>query len=413
LICALLFFATTINYVDRVTMSVLESKIQKDIGWNDQQWGAINAAFLLTYAFGSLLAGWMVDKLGSRRGYAIILTLWSLVAAGHALARTVLGFVVARLALGLAEAGNFPAAIKTTAEWFPKKERALATGFFNSGSNVGQILAAAAVPILAIQYGWQTAFIATGLTGLIWVVVWWPIYRSPKEHPWISLDELAYIERDPADPVEKVSWRKLLRYRQTWAFAVGKFLTDSIWWFYVFWFPKFMNKQFGLDIKTIGLPMVAVYVLATVGSVVGGWQSSWLLARGWSVNAARKTAMLTCALCVIPVAAAARVTNPWMAVALIGLATAAHQGFSCNLYTLASDMFPRRAVGSVVGLGTFTGGIGGFILQLSAGIIIGLTQDYLAIFAMAGSAYLLALLMIHLLVPRIEAVPWDDATAAC
>jgi ACS family hexuronate transporter-like MFS transporter len=335
------------------------------------------------------------------------------VAAGHALARNVFTFIIARLALGLGEAGNFPGAIKATAEWFPKKERALATGIFNSGSNVGQIIAAALVPILAINYGWQAAFIATGLVGLVWVVFWWPIYRRPQEHPRITSAELAYIESDPPDPVQKISWRKLLPFRQTWAFAVGKFLTDSIWWFYVFWFPKFMHSQFGTDIKTIGRPMVAVYVLATIGSITGGWQSSWLLKRGWSVNAARKTALLTCALCVLPVIAAPRVANPWIAVLLIGLATAAHQGFSCNLYTLASDMFPRRAVASVVGLGTFTGGIGGFFLQIFAGIIIGEAQDYLPIFAIAGTSYLLALLAIHLLVPRIEPVVWDDASARC
>jgi MFS transporter, ACS family, hexuronate transporter len=403
-ICALLFFATTINYMDRVTMSVLEPVLQKDIGWTEQQWGFINAAFLLTYALGALFAGWMMDKLGTRAGYAVILTVWSLVAAGHALAQNVFSFVIARLALGFGEAGNFPGAIKATAEWFPKKERALATGIFNSGSNVGQIIAAGLVPVLAIHFGWQAAFIATGLTGLVWVMFWWPIYRRPQEHPRLAPAELAYIESDPPDPAEKISWRNLLPYRQTWAFAAGKFMTDSIWWFYVFWFPKFMHEKFGLDIKTIGLPMVAVYVMATFGSVVGGWESSWLLARGWSTNAARKTAMLTCAICVVPVTAAPRVSNPWVAVLFIGLATAAHQGFSCNLYTLASDMFPRRAVGSVVGLGTFTGGMGGFLLQISAGLIIGWMHNYLAIFALAGSAYLTALLIIHLLVPRLEPV---------
>jgi ACS family hexuronate transporter-like MFS transporter len=407
-ICTLLFFATTINYMDRVTMSVLEPVLQKDIGWSEQEWGFINAAFLLTYALGALFAGWMMDKLGTRRGYAIILTVWSLVAAGHALARNVFAFVVARLALGIGESGNFPGAIKATAEWFPRKERALATGIFNSGSNVGQIVAAGMVPILAINYGWQAAFIATGLMGLIWVIFWWPIYRRPQEHPRISVAELALIESDPPDRTEKISWRRLLPFRQTWAFAIGKFMTDSIWWFYVFWFPKFMHEQFGMDIKTIGPPMVVVYVLATVGSVVGGWESSWLLARGWSANAARKTAMLTCALCVVPVTAASRVSHPWVAVLLIGLATAAHQGFSCNLYTLVSDMFPRRAVGSVVGLGTFTGGLGGFLLQISAGLIIGWMHDYLAIFAFAGSAYLVALLVIHLLAPQLAPVDLDE-----
>ncbi|HZZ27177.1 MAG TPA: MFS transporter [Pirellulales bacterium] len=404
LICALLFFATTINYVDRVTMSVLESALQKDIGWTSSQWGYINASFLLTYAFGSLFAGWMMDKLGVRIGFSIALISWSLITAVHALAHNVFQFVLVRFALGIGESGNFPGAIKATSEWFPKKDRALATGVFNSGSNVGQILAAALVPLLALNFGWQAAFLATAFVGLLWVFFWWPIYRRPREHPWISQTELTYIESDPPDRMEKIPWRQLLPYRQTWAFAIGKFLTDSIWWFYVFWFPKFMNSQFGMDIKTIGKPMVTVYVLATFGSIIGGWESSWLLARGWSTNAARKTAMLTCALCVLPVIAAPRVANPWIAVLLIGLATAAHQGFSCNLFTLTSDMFPRRAVGSIVGLGTFTGGMGGFILQVSAGIIIEWTHNYLAIFALAGSSYIVAVLIIQLLVPRIEMI---------
>ncbi len=223
----------------------------------------------------------------------MILTVWSLVAAGHALAQNVFAFVIARLALGFGEAGNFPGAIKATAEWFPKKERALATGIFNSGSNVGQIIAAGLVPVLAIHFGWQAAFIATGLTGLIWVMFWWPIYRRAQEHSRLARAELAYIESRSGRSTGKISWRKLLPYRQTWAFAAGKFMTDSIWWFYVFWFPKFMHEQFGLDIKTIGLPMIAVYVMATFGSVIGGWESSWLLACGWTTIAARKTAMLT------------------------------------------------------------------------------------------------------------------------
>jgi len=346
----------------------------------------------------------MIDRLGTRLGFSISLIVWSIMSAAHALAFNTFTFVVARFALGIGESGNFPGAIKTTAEWFPKKERATATGIFNSGSNVGQIVAAGVVPIIALKFGWQAAFVVTGLAGLLWVVLWWPIYRRPQEHPWISTAELAYIESDPPDRVEKIAWKQLLPFRQTWAFAIGKFMTDSIWWFYVFWFPKFMNKQFGMDIKTIGLPMVTVYVLATVGSIFGGWESSWLLARGWTTSAARKTAMLTCAVFVVPVTAAPLVSSPWAAVFLIGLATAAHQGFSCNLFTLTSDMFPRRAIGSVVGLGTFAGATGGFLLQISAGLIIKLTGNYVIIFAAAGSAYLAALLLIHLLVPRIEPV---------
>jgi ACS family hexuronate transporter-like MFS transporter len=404
-ICALLFFATTINYIDRAVLSVLEPELEKVIGWTATQYGNINASFTLAYAIGFLFAGWMMDKLGTRVGYTLALIVWSLAAAAHAFADSVLGFAIARFALGIGESGNFPAAIKTVAEWFPKKERAFATGIFNGGSNVGAIIAPLVVPLLFAWHGWQTAFIATGLVGLLWVLFWWPLYRPPQEHPRVSEAELAYIESDPPDPPVRVPWLQLLPYRQTWAFAVGKFMTDSIWWFYLFWFPKFMNDQFGVDIKTIGLPMITVYLLADVGSVAGGWQSSRLMARGWTANAARKTAMLTAALCIVPVAAAPLVAEKWVAVLLIGIAAAAHQGFSCNLFTLASDMFPRRVVGSVVGIGGFAGAMGGFLMNLSAGRLKDMTGNYIAMFTVAAFAYLIALLIIHLLVPRLTPAP--------
>ena len=366
-ICALLFFATTINYVDRSVMSVLAPSLQKTIGWDDVQFGYINAAFPLAYAIGFLIVGWLLDRYGTRVVYAGSLLLWSAAAMTHALARSATGFMAARFFLGITESGNFPSAIKATAEWFPRRERALATGIFNAGSNVGAVLAPAIVPILYLNYGWQSAFIATGVVGLLWVFFWWPIYRSPQEHRLVSAEELAYIESDPPDPAMKIRWRRLLPFRQTWAFAIGKFLTDSIWWFYLFWFPTFMNQTFGVDIKTIGLPMITVYLLADIGSIAGGWLSSSMLTRGFSVNVARKTAMLICAVCVVPVSLAPVVGDKWAAVLLIGLATAAHQGFSANLFTLASDMFPRKAVGSVVGIGGFAGAIGGFFLQLASG----------------------------------------------
>ena len=415
-----MFFATTINYVDRAVLSVLEPELQKVTGWTATQYGYVNSSFSLAYAIGFLFAGWMMDRIGTRWGYSISLAVWSLAAASHAFAGSVVGFAVARFALGLGEAGNFPAAIKTVAEWFPKKERALATGIFNSGSNVGAVLAPWLVPILFAWKGWEAAFIATGLVGIVWVFFWLPIYRRPQEHPRLSPAELAYIESDPADPPIKIRWRDLLPYRQTQAFAIGKFMTDSVWWFYLLWFPKFMNEQFGVDIKTIGYPMITVYLLADIGSIAGGWQSSWLLTRGWSANAARKTAMLTCALCIVPVVAAPLVQGSWyigdgwsidakwVAVVLIGVAAAAHQGFSANLFTLTSDMFPRRVIGSVVGIGGFAGAIGGVIMNLSAGYFKDLTGNYIVIFAAAASAYLLALLVIHLLVPRLEPV---DPTA--
>jgi ACS family hexuronate transporter-like MFS transporter len=404
IICALLFFATTINYVDRSVFGVLEPTLREKIGWTATEFGDINANFNLAYAIGFLFAGWMIDKLGTRIGYTISLVVWSLAAAAHALARTGSEFAAARFALGIGEAGNFPAAIKTVAEWFPRKERALATGIFNAGSNVGAILAPAVVPVIALRWGWESAFVATGLAGLFWVFFWWPLYRRPQEHPRLTPAELAYIESDPPDPPVKIRWVELLPFRQTWAFAIGKFLTDAIWWFYVFWFGKFMNEQFGVDLKAIGPPMITVFLLADVGSIGGGWQSSWLLRRGWTVSAARKTAMLTCALCVVPVVAAPLVQNLWVAVLLIGLAAAAHQGFSANLFTLTSDMFPRYAVGSVVGIGGFAGAMGGYLMNRGAGRLKDMTGNYIVMFGIAASAYVTALLIIHLLVPRLKPV---------
>ena len=402
IICALLFFATTINYVDRAVLGVLAPTLRDEIGWTDQDYGVISAAFTLAYAIGFLVAGWFIDRVGTRVGYTVYLVVWSLAAAGHALARSVTGFGIARFALGIGESGNFPAAIKTVAEWFPKKERALATGIFNAGSNVGAILAPAIVPWLALNWGWRSAFVITGLAGLVWVVFWLPMYRRPSEHPKLSTAERNHIESDPPDPVAKVRWLPLLGFRQTWAFAIGKFLTDSIWWFYLFWFPLVMNDRFGVDLKSIGLPMITVYLLADVGSVGGGWLSSALLGRGWTANAARKTAMLVCALCILPVAMAPRVEGAWMAVWLVGIAAAAHQGFSANIFTLTSDMFPRKAVGSVVGIGGFAGAMGGFIMNLGAGWLKENTGSYVVMFTIAGFAYLAALLIMHLLVPRLE-----------
>jgi MFS transporter, ACS family, hexuronate transporter len=418
-ICALLFFATTINYVDRSVFGILEPVLNEQIKWSAFEFGIVNASFNLAYAIGFLFAGWMMDRLGTRIGYSISLIVWSFAAAAHAFAGSVWGFTAARFALGLGESGNFPAAIKTIAEWFPQKERALATGIFNAGSNVGAVLAPATVPLIYERWGWQPAFVITGLIGILWVFFWWPIYRRPQEHPKLSPSELAYIESDPPDPPIDIRWRDLLPFRQTWAFAIGKFLTDSVWWFYLFWFAKFMNEQFAVNIKSIGLPMIVVYLLADIGSIAGGWQSSWLLGRGWSTNAARKTAMLTCAICVVPVAFAPQAVTTqiagytidakWIAVLLIGLATAAHQGFSANLFTLTSDMFPRRVVGSIVGIGGFAGAMGGVIMNLGAGWLKDLTGNYTIMFTIAASAYLTALLVIHLLVPRLEPVKLQSA----
>jgi ACS family hexuronate transporter-like MFS transporter len=406
-ICALLFFATTINYVDRGVLGVLAPDLEKAIGWTDTQYGDINAAFSFAYALGFIVLGRFIDRVGTRLGYAAALIVWSLAAAGHALARSALGFGVARFLLGLGEAGNFPAAIKTTAEWFPRRERALATGIFNAGSNVGAVLAPLIVPALALWAGWQAAFAVTGLLGLVWVALWLPLYDRPERIARVSPEELAWIRSDPPDAGGAVPWAILLRHRQTWAVAAGKFLTDPIWWFYLFWSAKFFADRFGADLKRIGPPLVAIYLMADVGSVAGGWLSSHLIARGWTTNAARKTALLACALCVVPVAAAPVVSEMWVAVALIGLAAAAHQGFSANMYTLASDMFPRRAVGSVIGIAGMAGAVGGILMQAASGRIREMTGSYLTMFMIAGSVYVLSVLVIHGLAPRLAPAAID------
>jgi len=412
MICALLFFATTINYIDRQVLGILatDENFKSTIGWNEAEYGYVTTAFQAAYAIGLLLVGYLMDRIGTRKGFSIAIIFWSIAAMAHSLASSALSFGAARFALGLGEAGNFPAAIKTVTEWFPKKERALATGIFNSGSNVGAIIAPLVVPFIAVTYGWQWAFIITGALGFIWLVFWLMIYRRPQEHPKLSRAELAHIRPDPAEPTTRIPWARLLPHRQTWAFAAGKFLTDPIWWVYLFWLPKFLHTNHGLNITQLGLPLVIIYVAADVGSIGGGWLSSTLIKRGWTVNKARKTTMLICALSVVPIMFAANATNLWVAVALVSLAAAAHQGWSANIFTIASDMFPRRAVGSVVGIGGMAGSIGGMLIATTVGLILQYTGSYLPIFVIAGSAYLVALLVIHLLAPRLE--PADVESAA-
>jgi ACS family hexuronate transporter-like MFS transporter len=412
-ICAMLFFATTINYIDRQVLGILaaDETFKNTIGWNEAEYGYVTTAFQAAYALGLLLVGYLMDRIGTRKGFSIAIVFWSIAAMGHSLARSALSFGVARFALGLGEAGNFPAAIKTVAEWFPKKERALATGIFNSGSNVGAIIAPLVVPLIAITYGWQWAFIITGALGFIWLVFWLMVYHRPEEHPKLSRAELAHIQSDPAEPTTRIPWARLIPHRQTWAFAIGKFLTDPIWWVYLFWLPKFLNTNYGLNITQIGLPLVIIYVAADVGSIGGGWLSSTLIKRGWTVNKARKTAMLICALSVVPIMFAGNTSNMWVAVALISLAAAAHQGWSANIFTIASDMFPRRAVGSVVGIGGMAGSIGGMLIATTVGLILHYTGSYVPIFIIAGSAYLVALLVIHLLAPRLEPADVESPSA--
>ncbi|HKQ53634.1 MAG TPA: MFS transporter [Pyrinomonadaceae bacterium] len=408
-VCALLFFATTINYLDRQVLGILAPSLQKGLGWSEVEYGWITAAFTGAYALGLILAGRMMDRLGTRTGLSLAVICWSVAAMGHAPATTVFGFMVARAALGLSEAGNFPAAIKTVAEWFPKKERALAAGIFNSGSNVGAIVAPLAVPWIATTYGWRWAFVATGAVGFVWLIFWLALYRRPEEHPRLGRAELAYIRSDAAEPMVKVTWARLLPHRQTWAFVLGKFLTDPVWWFFLFFLPKFLNETYGLTLLGLGPPLVVIYLAADVGSIGGGWLSSTLIKRGWPVNAGRKVAMLVCALGVVPIFFAARASNLWTAVALISLACAAHQGWSANLFTLVSDTFPRRAVGTVVGIGGFAGAVGAMLISTVTGYLLQWTGSYVPIFFVAASAYLFALLLIHLLVPRLEPAKLEEA----
>ena len=392
------------NYIDRQVLGILatDQTFKNAIGWNEAQYGYVNTAFQGAYAIGLLIVGRLMDRFGTRKGFSFAIVFWSIAAMCHALARSAMGFGTARFFLGLGEAGNFPASIKTVAEWFPKKERALATGIFNSGSNVGAIAAPLVVPYIAVNYGWQLAFILTGTIGFIWLIFWLLIYRKPAEHPKLGKAELAHIQSDPPESTTKIPWARLIPLRQTWAFAIGKFLTDPIWWVYLFWLPKFLNTNYKLNITQIGLPLVVIYVVADIGSIGGGWLSSMLIKKGWTANKARKTAMLICALAVVPIVFAAKASNLWLAVGLVAIAAAAHQGWSANIFTMSSDMFPKRAVGSVVGIGGMAGSIGGMLIATTVGLILQYTGSYFPIFIMAGGAYLLALAIIHLLVPTLE-----------
>jgi len=400
-----MFFATTINYLDRNILGVLAPTLQKEIGWSSIEYGYITMFFQGAYALGMVFFGWFIDKYGTKIGYSLSMAAWSLAAMGHGLAHTVFGFGVARFFLGLSESGNFPAAIKTTAEWFPKKERALATGIFNSGTNIGAVLTPAVVPWLTLTYGWQAAFIATGATGFIWLVFWINYYQKPEAAKKLSKEEMAYILSDTQEPVtEKIPWLKLLKYRQTWAFVVGKLLSDPIWWFYLFWLGLFLNNNFGLTLSQLGLPLIVIYSMTTVGGIAGGWISGAMINRGVAVNKARKITMLICAVLALPVITAPHITNLWLAVAVIGLALSAHQGWSPNIFTTVSDMFPKKAVGSVVGLGSSIGSIGGMAFLASSGYIVQATGSYTVLFVFCGSAYLMAVGIMHLLTANAKPV---------
>jgi ACS family hexuronate transporter-like MFS transporter len=388
--------------MDRQVLGILKGPLQHDLGWNDIDFGNLVLAFQGAYAVGMLVVGRVIDRLGTRLGYALSIVFWSLASMGHALGSSFTSFLVARSALGFGESGVFPASIKTVAEWFPKKERALATGIFNAGSNLGAIVTPLIVPSIAIHWGWRWAFLITGASGFFWLAFWLLLYHRPEEHPRVSKAELDYIRSDPQVPMAKIKWARLIPHRQTWAFVVGKFMTDPIWWFYLFWIPDFLQRRHRLALMNIRLPIVVIYVIADVGSVAGGWFSSWLIHRGKSVNVARKSALLICAVCVVPIVFAYNMESLWGAVLLIGLAAAAHQGFSANLFTLTSDTFPAQAVGSVVGMGGMAGAIGGMLIATIVGHTLQWTGSYMIPFLMAGSAYVLALAAIQLLVPKLE-----------
>jgi ACS family hexuronate transporter-like MFS transporter len=406
-ICALLLFGTTKNYMDRNVLGVLNKTLQHDLGWSEVDFSNLVIAFQLAYAAGMLFTGRLIDKLGTRLGYALAMVFWSLASMGTALGNSLTSFAISRAALGFGEAAVFPASIKAVAEWFPKKERALATGIFNAGTSIGAMLAPLAVPWLNARWGWRGAFVGIGALGFVWLIFWLLLYRRPDQHPRVSKAELDYIRSDPQVAPAKTKWTALFPLRQTWAFVAGKFLTDPVWWFYLFWIPGFLQSKHGIALTGLGPPIVAIYLISDVGSVGGGWISSFLIKRGSSVNAARKLAMLVCAVGVTPIVFAYRVQSTWSAVLLIGLAAACHQGFSANLYTLTSDMFPARAVGSVVGIGGMAGALGGLCIAWVVGHVLQWTGSYKVPFLIAGAAYLLALAIIHALVPRMEPAKID------
>ncbi len=415
-ICALVFFATTINYLDRQVISLLKPILEQEFGWSETDYSSVVIAFQVAYAIGLLGFGRILDRIGTKLGYAISLLVWSIAAIAHAFARSTVGFGVARAALGLSEAGNFPAAIKTVAEWFPKRERALATGIFNSGSNVGAILAPLTVPWIAVTWGWQEAFIITGAIGFVWLAFWFILYEIPSKQKRLSKKEFDYIHSDPEEDVAspgKVSWIHLLKIRQTWAFVIGKFLTDPIWWFLLFWLPSFLKNEYGMTGTQVSIPLAVVYTMTTIGSIGGGWLSGYLIRLGWPVFRARKTSMLAFALCVIPVISAQALGHysPWLAVIIIGIAASAHQAWSANIFTTASDMFPKHAVGSIVGIGGMAGAVGGILIARLAGMLLDhykllghIETGYYIMFIISGLAYISAWLIMHLLAPKMTRV---------
>jgi MFS transporter, ACS family, hexuronate transporter len=406
-ICALLFAATAINYIDRQTIGVLKPTLQAELKWSESSYADIVFWFQCAYAIGYLGFGPIIDRIGARLGYAVAFLVWTLSHIAHGFVHTITQFALARFTLGLGESGGFPSSLKATSEWFPQQERALAVGVFNAGSNIGAIVTPLVVPAITLAWGWRAAFVVTGVATSVWLIAWLAMYRSPSVHKKVSPAELSYIQSgEGAAPAtaKSISWLKLLRLRETWAYALGKFLTDPIWWLYLFWLPDFLSKRYHLDLQTFGPPLVAIYLLSDIGSVAGGWASSRLMKSGRTANAARKITMSVCALAVIPIVIAQFVSQLWVAVVIIGLATAAHQAWSANLMTLPSDLFPRAAVGSVVGIGGMAGAVGGMLMSKYNGYILDVFGSYQPIFALAGGAYIVGIVVIHSLTPRLTRV---------
>lgn len=409
-VCAMLFLATTINYVDRQILSLVKPILDVELGWSNEEFGIVNAVFQGAYGFGLLFFGWFVDRYGAKVGYAVSIVAWSLAAMGHSVVSTVTGFMIARASLGVSEGGNFPSAIKATAQWFPKRERAYATSIFNAGTNVGAILAPALVPWIAYSYGWQMAFVFAGIAGLLWLLLWIPLYDRPEKSKRVNAAERELIEsdREEANETQKVSWLGLLRYKQTWSFIVAKFMTDPVWWFFLIWLPDYFKKTRGLDIKESWIHLVTIYVIVTILSIFGGWIIGYLNKQGWTITRARKTGMFVFALCVIPIFLVAEV-GEWGAVLLIGLAGAAHQAWSANLYTTVSDMFPKKAVASVIGIGGMAGATGGMLFPVFSGRLLdnftaagNVTAGYTVLFTICAFAYVVTFALHHFLAPRFE-----------
>lgn len=403
-IVALLFAATAVNYIDRQMIGVLKPTLVAEFGWSETDFAQIVFWFQVAYAIGYIGFGRIVDVVGAKLGYTIAIVIWTAGHMAHGFATGLASFAATRFGLGVGESGNFPAGIRAVTDWFPQRERAYAIGLFNAGANVGAIITPLLVPALVLWFDWRAAFFITGIFGVAWLAAWWLVYRHPAEHPRVSPAELAWIQQDPADPVEQIGWAKLLTVRETWAYALGKFLIDPVWWFFLFWLPGYLFERYDMDLKTFGLPLAAIYLISDGGSIFGGWMSSRLIKTGRTPNFARKMTMLLCAIAVLPIWFAQSIDSVWAAVLIIGLATAAHQAFSANLYTLPSDVFPRGAVGSVVGIGGTVGALGGMGMALFTGYILDKTGgSYEVLFAICASSYLLALAVVHLLSPKLNA----------